>query len=73
MSDPIPPQELINLLVKDTETLEDENVKQHIDEAVGTIKFLLKLLDESASYIEDHKEYEVPPRFIKAVREILPR
>ncbi len=73
MADFTPPQELVNRLKKHAETITELDLNHDVLEAADTIKYLLKLLGECASYIEDHKEYDAPPRFIKAVREILPR
>ncbi len=66
------PLQLAEKLIKDAEKIENADARQHMLEAADTLEYLVTLLTECANYIEDIKEYEVPPRFIKAVREVLP-
>jgi hypothetical protein len=42
-----------------------------MNEGAETILFLLTLLKECASYIEDVNEYNAPPRFLAAVHDAL--
>lgn len=72
MADTLPPLELIKKLKQNAGALEDAEAKKYMLEAAGTIKYLVTLLKECASYIEDFKEYDIPPRFLKAVKEVLP-
>lgn len=66
------PLQLVGKLRMDAKTIRETEVQNDVKEAAETISYLIKLLTECASYIEDFNEYDVPPRFIKAVRAVLP-
>jgi len=72
MSNNSAPLKLAEKLKQEAESVENASVKKDVLEAAETIEYLIKLLQECAGYIEDFNEYEIPPRFIKAVREVLP-
>lgn len=72
MSGTSAPLQLAKKLSEDAQTMGNADARKHALEAAETIEYLITLLKECANYIEDTKEYDVPPRFIKAVREVLP-
>ena len=65
------PRQVARRLNQNSEKMADASVQQTMLDGAETIEYLLLLLKECASYIEDVKEYDRPPRFIKAVREAL--
>lgn len=65
------PRETIKKLKTASEQVNNPALQQDLIQSAETIEYLLALLRESASYIEDIKEYDLPPRFILAVREAL--
>lgn len=65
------PLQIAQKLTDDAERVENPAIQQDIQEGAETLIYLLTLLRECAAYIEDIKEYDVPPRFLKAVREVL--
>jgi hypothetical protein len=71
MSNPPAPLQVVKKLIQDSEQAEDPEIQQDMNEGAETILFLLTLLKECASYIEDVNEYNAPPRFLAAVHDAL--
>ena len=65
------PHAVITRLNADAEKAGDAAMKANMLEAAKSMEYLLALLNECADYIEGVKEYPEPPRFIKAVKEVL--
>jgi len=72
MSNNSAPLNLAKKLRENAASLNDNSLKKDLLEASETIEYLVTLLKECAGYINDFNEYEIPPRFIKAVNEVLP-
>ena len=72
MSSTSAPLQLARKLSEDAQTMSNADARKHAVEAAETIEYLVTLLKECANYIEDFKEYDVPPRFLKAVKEVIP-
>lgn len=65
------PLQVAQKLAAAAEQVQNSEVQKSLQEGAETIIYLMALLRECASYIEDNNEYDEPPRFIKAVREVL--
>ena len=73
MTEPLSPFQIAQSLIQTSETVNDAALQQQMREGAETVIYLLTLLNECANYIEDVKEYNLPPRFIIAVRDALER
>lgn len=71
MSPTLTPRQTIQKLKAAAEHLHDPALQQDLRQSAETIEYLLILLNECGNYIESNNEYNLPPRFIIAVREAL--
>ncbi len=65
------PLQVAQKLAAEAEKIQDAELQKSMQDGAETVIYLMALLRECASYIEDINEYDEPPRFIIAVREIL--
>ena len=71
MADLPNPNTIIAQLNADAEKVGSAEIRTHLLDAAQSMGYLLILLKECTEYIEGVKEYPDPPRFLKAVEEVL--
>jgi len=71
MSELPSPIQAAHQLLEHAAQSENPALQQDLRDGAEAIRYLLILLNECADYIESVKEYDEPPRFIKAVRDVL--
>jgi hypothetical protein len=65
------PTQLAKKLIEDAEKVKNAEIKKDMLESAETIKYLVVLLGECAGFIDANREYDLLPRFMRAVKEAM--